>query len=112
MLAEESEKRPSAIQALAHPWFSNETLPLQSSMQLNKILARSRSSIPAKDLQAFLQKSHNQVKKYNEERKKSAHPNGEPVSLLNNPDADYEAAGLTANANKDAEYSKSNFAHR
>lgn len=39
LLAKDPSKRPSAIQALSHPWFFNEKLPLQSSVQINKIMA-------------------------------------------------------------------------
>ena len=58
LLSKDPEKRPTAIQALAHPWFFNEKLPLQSSVHLNKVLAsRSRSSMPRNELHMLVQKS-------------------------------------------------------
>lgn len=46
LLSKDPAKRPSAIQALAHPWFYNEKLPLQNSVNLNQIIADRKCSLP------------------------------------------------------------------
>jgi serine/threonine protein kinase len=39
MLCKDPAKRPTATQALAHPWFAEERAPLQSAINLNRLLA-------------------------------------------------------------------------
>ncbi|TNV85935.1 hypothetical protein FGO68_gene1963 [Halteria grandinella] len=42
LLIKDPARRPTAAQALTHPWFTDEQIPLQSSLQLNKIFASER----------------------------------------------------------------------
>ncbi len=42
LLEKDPEKRPTPIQALTHPWFTNEESPLRNSINLNKLLAENK----------------------------------------------------------------------
>lgn len=43
LLCKDPLRRPTAISALNHPWFAEEKLPLQSSINLNRLLAENKN---------------------------------------------------------------------
>ena len=45
LLTKNPNKRPSAIQALGHPWFFEEKNPLKNSLNLNKFLTDAKNNV-------------------------------------------------------------------
>lgn len=44
LLSKDPTRRPNANKALSHPWFTGDRAPLDSSLELNKILANQHNS--------------------------------------------------------------------
>jgi serine/threonine protein kinase len=50
MLSQCPRNRPTASQALLHPWFSEDSSPLKKSLQMNKKLTSTNQSITVKSV--------------------------------------------------------------